>query len=207
MRSIKWEVLGQDILFPPNHDPIAENIDAGLFTWNGIFGANMVNDMTTAGLKGISQHYAFDNYWPGSTETCIWKNVISFLTEAASCQIATPVFVEKNELNVRGKGISEYKKGANFLDPWPGGWWGLEELVTYELESTYSILKTASKHKKEILKFRHELTAKEINKGRTQAPYYYIFPQEQKDRTELINLVNLLLEHGVRVFDLKKTSS
>jgi len=51
---------------PPNHDPIAENIDARLWNWSGIFGSNMMKDMTEAGLAGISQHYLFDDYWPGS---------------------------------------------------------------------------------------------------------------------------------------------
>ena len=31
---------------PPNHDPIAENIDAGIWNWNGIFGSNIITDLT-----------------------------------------------------------------------------------------------------------------------------------------------------------------
>ena len=53
---------GPRYFVPPNHDPIAENVDAELFIWGGIFGQNMINDMTSEGLKGISQHYIFDNY-------------------------------------------------------------------------------------------------------------------------------------------------
>jgi hypothetical protein len=63
---------------PPNHDPIAENIDAGIWNWMGLFGMNMIKDMTAAGQAGVAQHYLFDEYWPGSTGTCNWKNVISF---------------------------------------------------------------------------------------------------------------------------------
>jgi hypothetical protein len=47
---------GTRYFVPPNHDPIAENVDAGLWTWIGIFGQNMQNDMTNAGLAGVSQH-------------------------------------------------------------------------------------------------------------------------------------------------------
>ncbi|MCP5046959.1 MAG: hypothetical protein GY940_07285, partial [bacterium] len=135
---------------PPNHDPIAENIAAGIWNWVGIFGSNMIKDMTKKGLSGISQHYLFDDYWPGSTETCIWKNVIGFLTEAASSNYATPILVEANEIRVIGKGLSEYKKSINMPLPWPGGWWRLGDIVQYEIESTMSILKTASLHTRDI---------------------------------------------------------
>ncbi|MBE0655833.1 MAG: hypothetical protein IH594_18680, partial [Bacteroidales bacterium] len=69
---------------PPPHDPIAENVDAAVWNWIGIFGSNMMKDMTRDSLAGVAQHYLFDDYWPGSTETCIWKNVIGMLTECAS---------------------------------------------------------------------------------------------------------------------------
>jgi hypothetical protein len=187
---------------PPNHDPIAENIDAGIWNWAGLFGANMIKDMTAEGLAGVSQHYLFDDYWPGSTETCIWKSVIGFLTEGASARVASPIFIEANELEVDGKGLSEYKKSINMPLPWPGGWWRLGDLVEYELVSTLSIIKTASRYRREILHFRSDICRREVNKGKTQPPYYYIMPLRQHDRSELVHLVNLLHEHGVDVFCL-----
>ncbi len=70
---------GPRYFVPPIHDPIAENIEAGVWNWTGLFGANLIKHMTAEGLRGVSQHYIFDDYWPGSTETCIWKNVIGIL--------------------------------------------------------------------------------------------------------------------------------
>ncbi len=188
---------------PPNHDPIAENIDAGIWNWAGIFGANMMKDMTKDGLAGVSQHYLFDDYWPGSTETCIWKNVIGFLTEAASVKYATPIYIEQNELSGYGKGLSEYEKSINMPLPWDGGWWRLGDIVDYEISSTYSILKTASNHRADILKFRNELCRKEVKRGESSAPYFYVLPLTQHDRSELVSLVNLLHEHGVATYHLK----
>jgi len=128
---------------PPMHDPIAENVDAEVWNWTGIFGANMMTDMTKNGQAGVTNHYLFDDYWPGSTETCLWKNVVGMLTEAASAKMATPVFVEPTELRVSGKGLSEYKKSVNMPLPWEGGWWHLGDIVEYEIVSMFSILKTA----------------------------------------------------------------
>ena len=193
---------GTRYFVPPNHDPIAENVPAGIFHWAGVFGQHMATDMTAQGLAGVSQHYIFDDYWPGSTETCIWKNVIGFLTEAASCQTATPIYIEPTELSVGGKGLSEYKKSINMLLPWEGGWWRLGDIVEYELSSTMSILKTASLYREDILAFRNRMCREQVELGRTQAPYYYIMPQSQHDQGELVNLVNLMKEHGVEVYAL-----
>ncbi len=193
---------GPRYFVPPNHDPIAENIPAGIFHWGGIFGQHMATDMTADGLAGVSQHTMFDDYWPGSTETCIWKNVIGFLTEAASAQTATPIFIEPSELSVRGKGLSEYKKSINMLQPWEGGWWRLGDIVDYEISSTMSIIKTASLYREDILAFRNRMCIEQVEKGRSEAPYYYIMPENQHDKGELVNLVNLMKEHGVKVYTL-----
>ena len=193
---------GTRYFVPPNHDPIAENVPAGIFHWGGVFGQHMATDMSSDGLTGVSQHYIFDNYWPGSTETCIWKNVIGFLTEAASVQTATPVYIEPTELSVGGKGLSEYKKSVNMLEPWEGGWWRLSDIVEYEFSSTMSILKTASLYREDILDFRNRMCREQVDLGRTEAPYYYIMPREQHDQGELVNLVNLMKEHGVEVYAL-----
>lgn len=185
---------------PPSHDPIAENVEAGVWTWIATFGAAMARDMHQDGLNGIAQHWAFDDYWPGSTETCIWKNVVGLLTENATPRGASPIFVEPTELDAGDKGLGEYKKSVNFLDPWPGGWWRLGDAVRYELSSFRSLLRTAAAHREELLRFRNDLCRREVERGRTQAPYYFVLPPTQRDRGEWVRLVNLLLEHGVQVF-------
>jgi hypothetical protein len=194
---------GTRYFVPPNHDPIAENVPAGVFHWAGVFGQHMATDMTAAGLAGVSQHFLFDDYWPGSTETCIWKNVIGFLTEAASVQTATPIYIEPTELQVDGKGLSEYKKSTNMLLPWEGGWWRLGDIVEYEVVSTMSIIKTASLYREDILDFRNRMCREQVALGKSSAPYYYILPGSQHDPGELVNLVNLMMEHGVEVYVLK----
>ena len=202
----KHQMGGSSVRYfvPPNHDPIAENVDEGLWNWTGIFGTNMIKDLTKAGCSGVAQQYEFDNYWPGSTQTCLWKNVSAMLTEAASCNYASPVYIEPMELTVSGKGLAEYKKSTNMPLPWPGGWWHLSDIVKLELVSTNSILSTCSANKEEILKFRNHLCKKEVAKGKTEAPYYYIMPVEQHDRSEWIDLARLLTEHGINVYKLGK---
>ena len=189
---------------PPNHDPIADNIDEGLWNWTGIFGSNMIKDLTREGCSGVAQQYEFDNYWPGSTQTCLWKNVSAMLTEAASCNLASPVYIEPEELSASGKGLAEYKKSTNMPLPWPGGWWHLSDIIKLEIVSTNSLLNSFSMSKEEILKFRNDLCKKEVAKGKSEAPYYYILPVEQHDKSEWTDLARLLTEHGINVYKLQK---
>jgi hypothetical protein len=186
---------------PPSTDPIAENVDAELWAWTSIFGTNMLRDLTSVGLAGVGQKTIYDDYWPGSTETCIWKNVIGMLTEAASVRDASPVYIEPNELQV-GKGLSEYEKSINFPLPWEGGWWHLGDIVKLEIESTLSTIKTSSILKNDILRYRNEVCKREVEKGKTEPPYYYVVPQQQVDQSELIALVELMKEHGIETFQL-----
>lgn len=191
---------GPRFFVPPSNDPIAEVVDEGLWSWISLFGTNMVKDMNHAGLYGVTQQYLFDEYWLGSTETHIWKNVIGFLTEAASAYIVSPMYVEENELRAGGKGLADYKKSIRMTNPWPGGWWRIKDLIDLEYYSTMSMIKTCSLYKKEILQFRNDICRKEVELGKTQAPIYYILPQKQHDRGEFVNLVNLLMEHGIFVY-------
>jgi hypothetical protein len=189
---------------PPSHDPVSENVDAELWNWTWIFGSGMAKDMINAGLKGVSQEYLFDMYWPGSTETCIWKNVIGLLTECASAGVATPIYTEFNELAVIGKGLGDYKKSINMTEPWTGGWWKLSDIVNYEIVSTLSLMKTSSQNRKELLAFRNDICKREVNLGKNKPPFYYMLPLVQHDVSELVSLINLLNEHGVKVYRLKE---
>ncbi len=190
---------GPRYFVPRYHDPIAENIDGGLWTWSDVFGSAMAREIGASGLTGVASNWTFDEYWPGATTTSHWKGVISILTEAASARIATPVFVEKNERRVRGKGLSEYKKSVNMPSPWPGGWWRLGDIVQYELASWRGALKTASTMRDEILTSRNDLCRAEVERGRTEPPYHYVIPATQHDPSERDHLVELLVEHGVEV--------
>jgi len=135
---------------PPMADPIAPNVNEAIWNWSWVFGSAMAKDMSAAGCAGVAQHYLFDDYWPGSTATAEWKNMVGMLTEAASVRGATPVYIEKNELKVIGKGLGENKKSINMPLPWEGGWWKLSDIVRYEMQSTWSLLRTASTNRQQL---------------------------------------------------------
>ncbi len=195
---------GPRFFISPPHDPIAENVDAGVWNWMRVFGSRAIHEMTDAGMPGVSVNYLFDDYWPGATTTSIWKGVIGMLSEAASVNIASPIYVEPNEIRPGGKGLSENSISINLPTPWEGGWWRLSDILRYEKENTLSNLYTGAIYKNEILHYRNEVSQKEILRGKQQAPFYYILPHQQADVSEWVNLINLLHEHGIAIYSLTK---
>ena len=195
---------GPRYFVPPTHDPISENIDEELWNWMWTYGSNLSKDMTSKGLTGVSQHYLFDDYWPGSTETALWKNVIALLTECASVHYASPLYIEPNELKVEGKGLSEYKKSINMPVPWEGGWWHLSDIVKYEVASSLSMLKTSAIHKEDILTLQNKMCVQETEKGKSVPPFYYIFSSNQHDMSELVALLELMHKHNIHVYILNE---
>jgi hypothetical protein len=186
----------------PPHDPIAENVDAGIWNWMRIYGSRALTEMTDAGLASVSVNYLFDDYWPGATTTSIWKGIVGMLSEAAGVNTASPIYVEPNELRPIGKGLSEYAISINMPRPWEGGWWRLSDILRYELENTLSYLHTSALHQKEILTFRNELSRREIRRGKEEAPFFYVLPQQQHDLSEMLELLSLLDRHGVKSYRL-----
>lgn len=193
---------GARFFVSPPHDPIAENVDSEVWNWGRIFGARAMKEMTDKGLEGITVNYLFDDYWPGHTSTSKWKGVVGMLSEGASANLASPIYIEKNEIRFGGKGISENEISINMPQPWNGGWWGISDLIKYELENTYSYLHTSAIYREELLRFKYNVTLREIERGLNEAPHYFILPRQQHDQSEWVGIVNLLKEHGISVYQL-----
>ncbi len=83
--------------------------------------------------------------------------------------------------------------------PWKGGWWRLGDIVRYELASHRSLLATAAARKSGILESRNRLCTDEVERGRTEPPFYFVLPPKQHDRGALPDLVALLREHGIEM--------
>jgi hypothetical protein len=198
---------GPRFFISPPSDPIAENVDAGIWNWMRVYGSRTLTEMTNAGLASVSVNYLFDDYWPGATTTSIWKGVIGMLSEAASVGIATPIYVEPNELRTIGKGLGEYAISINLPKPWEGGWWRLSDILRYEMENTYSYLHTSAIHRMEILQYRNDVSRREILRGKQVAPFYFILPHQQHDQSELVAIINLLDKHGVKSYNLTEDAT
>src|SRR4030042_4933914 len=98
-------------------------------------------------MSGIENRRRCTGWYIGACDDTPWlHNVAGILSEAASVRIATPIFIKPNEIR-----DDHYSKMLDFVDPWPGGWWRLRDIVEYELVLTNSRVKTAALNREDIL--------------------------------------------------------
>ena len=194
---------GARMFVPPFKDPLNRNLEPLLLRETDIIGGFMALKLQENNKKGVAGSYGFDAYWPGGSKNTAWyKNVVGVLTEMASAKVASPIYVEPNELRVSSKGLPEYKAQVNFPDPWTGGWWRLKDIIDYERTAVNALLEVAAKNRNAFLTNYYKLGLTNVEKGKTRAPYGYIIPLEQWDTPAAYTFLQKMEEHGVRIYRL-----
>ncbi len=204
----QMEMAGPRIFVPPYAEPFSPNVPP-LVEWGAnLVGAGMALALESHGKSGVIYGYAFDAYWPGGTRsTPWWKNTVGILTETASARVASPVFVDPGELTGGRKGLPEYRPRTNFPHPWPGGWWRLRDVVDYELLASDAALETAALHRRDFLANRAAMARDAVARGRSTAPYGYVFPPGQHDPGAANRLVDLLRDNGLQGYRIARAGS
>jgi hypothetical protein len=194
---------GPRMFVPPFKDPMNSNLDPILLKETDLVGVSMALKLQQSGKSGVASGYAFDAYWPGGTKNTSWfKNVAGILTELASVDIASPVFIEENELRVRSKGLPEYKAQVNFPNPWRGGWWRFQDLIDYEMIALDALLETSAFYSKTFLANFYQVGLRAVNRGKN-SPYGYHIPQDQWDVSAAMRFLKKFKLNGVRIYKLE----
>ena len=190
---------GVRFFFPPYKDPINPNIDPWLLREVNLMGTEVARELTRAGKKGVASSAIFDSWYMSANRACpLRHNVMSFLSEAASANYASPIFITPKDLkNLRG--LKGNFVQSSLLQPWRGGWWHLRDIIEYELITATTMLKRIAEKKVYYLKNFYILSKRQIEKGTKEPPYAYIIPAFQKDTASLKQLIMVLLRQGVRV--------
>jgi Zinc carboxypeptidase len=191
---------GPRMFVPPQTNPLAPEVHSLIFRQADLLGTVMSMRLEEAGKLGVGHDMIFDSYWPGGTRnTAWWKNITGLLTEVASANIASPLYIDPGELRGGTKGLPEYDRRSNFPSPWPGGWWRLRDIVEYELVATRAFLEAAALYRGSLLWNVYRMARESIERGSSEPPYAFIVPVDQHDPVAAALLVDLLLRHGVRV--------
>jgi len=192
---------GPRMFVPPFKDPINENLDPLLLRETDVIGSFMALKLQEKGKKGVASGYAFDAYWPGGSKNTAWfKNVVGILTEMASVGIATPLYIDPNELRVASKGLPEYKKQVNFPDPWEGGWWRIGDIIDYEKIAAEALAEVVSHNRRSFLTNFMVSGRKSIRKGEKGPVYGYMVPGRQHDISSVLAFLRRMSEGGVRIY-------
>lgn len=191
---------GPRLFLPPFDDPISPSVHPLVYTQLGAAGQQVVNDLTALGHQGIATSTIFTAEWPGSVRsTGFWHNMLGILSEVASARIATPLYFPPGSLSGAGRGLPEYEQRANFLAPWPGGWWRLRNIVDLELDLSWAFFDWAAQHTEDLLFNFWAMNRDAVERGRAEAPYGFVVSAKQHDRTAIKRMTEILLAGGIEM--------
>jgi Zinc carboxypeptidase len=187
------------IYLPPYAEPIRPEADPLVWREMAWYGAQMAYKMDEADLPGAIGaaiysgwgHFGFHWITP-------FHNIAGMLTESASARLATPLYVQPDQL--RGsRQFPEYEEQTTFPNPWPGGWWRVRDIVDRQIIATFSPLELAAQNRKTVLRNAYNKASRQTQRGLEGEVKAFVIPAEQHDPLTMWKMVNKLLGQGVTV--------
>jgi hypothetical protein len=160
----------------------------------------MAYDLQKNGFKGVVQGRSYTGWWIGACDDTSWlHNTSGLLSEMASVRGATPIYIAPTEVP---KDYAE--RHMDFIDPWPGGWWRLRDLVDYELTLSKSLVKTAALYKEDFLYNAYLMSKLSVEKVEKGQPYAFVIPAVQRDYATTLKMLDILKFGGVEIHQAKE---
>lgn len=188
---------------PPFVDPADPAIHPLVFSGINLVGANMAYDLQKKGLQGVAQarNYASAWYKGALTNIGMVHNIVTVFTEVASIKVAAPVYIDSTEIHggVPDQWGDLSTMSLTYLDPWPGGWWRLRDIVDYELSTSFSLVETAFHHKEDWLYNSYKMGRDAIEAGKKGDPFAFIILEEQTDYPTTLRMLDILMFGGAEI--------
>jgi len=203
--QIYWDVHQQGssrerMFVPPFRDPLNPNLDPGVIAGIDQLGTRALFDMTREGLTGVSTGVTYDMWWNGGNRNVpVRHNVIGLLTEAASVNLASPVFLSRGDLNSPRGVDGDYEPSNRFPAPWPGGWWRIRDIIDYEHSFARSLLGSVAREPRLWLENSLDAAERAIERGASDVPRAWILPADNADVAAMRRLCDALMQAGVEL--------
>lgn len=179
---------GARMFVPPWVDPIDPNIDPLIVQQVNAFGTAMASDLTAAGKTGVLVNGIYDYFSPARHYQS-YHGALRLLSESAGAKFASPITVTPDQLETSGRNYNSTRASWNFLEPWPGGRWGLPDIVDYQLIAFESVLYTAALRRRDLLHNFYKIGRRVVGRGRGRA---FLVPTEQHDPHAAFRLLRTL---------------
>ncbi len=203
--QIYWDVhqqgsFAERMFVPPFRDPLDPNLDASVMGAIDLLGTRAALDMTSQGLKGVASGVSFDMWWHGGNRNVpVRHNMIGLLTEAASANLASPLWVAPDKLRAPS-GLARYAPSNRFRLPWPGGWWRVRDIVDYELAFANSLLSGVAREPQLFTRTVLEAAQRTCALGKDSgSPAAWVIPAENRDTNAVMRVCEALLRTGVEL--------
>ena len=202
--QIYWDVHQQGssrerLFVPPFRDPLNPNLDPAIISAISSLGMRAVLDLTREGYSGVSTGVSYDMWWNGGNRNVpVRHNMIGLLTEAASVNIASPIWFAPDSLRPP-RGLPDYAPSHRFPWPWPGGWWRLRNIIDYEIAFGRSLLRSLSREPELWLRNAMDVAERTARLDALDAPRAWIIPSDNPDVGASQRLAEILLLSGVEL--------
>ncbi len=201
--QVYWDVhqqgsSGERLFVPPYRDPLNPNLDPNIITGIDALASRALLDLTREGFSGVSTGVSYDMWWNGGNRNVpVRHNIIGILTEAASANLASPVFLPINRLS--GPVQREYAPSNQFPMPWPGGWWRIRDIIDYEMAFGRSLVGSLSREPSLWLRNAADAARRAVAAAEEGAPRAWIIPSDNRDPDAVARFVDVLLATGVEI--------
>jgi hypothetical protein len=185
---------GARLFLPPYLDPWEPNVDPALRAAAGALGSAVQARLVAEGKTGVVTQAIFDAWTPARAYPHTHGGV-RILSETASAELASPLVLTAGELQP-GLGYDPRAPSWNFPAPWPGGTWGLRDIVDYQLAASLALLDQAARNRESWLR-----TFLGVNRRASarRSPAAFVFPSETADPLAVARLLRVLRTGGVEV--------
>ena len=189
------------IFVPPYMDPVEPNIDPILTAGTTSLGSAMSWRLIADGLTGVATNASYDQ-WSPARQYSLNHRGVRILTETASARLATPIELPFDRLGT-ARGYDAKVTSWNFPVVWPGGRWGIGDIVRYQTAASWAMLVEAARDRDGWLRSYAELGDRALAElppwGRDPWPSAFIIPKAQADTQALQRLVWTLQRGQVEV--------
>ena len=189
------------IWLPPFSEPVGTDAPYLMSREVNMMGMAIAKGLEERGQVGATHMgTAFDAWYPGYVDYAPnFKNIAAFWTETALHQYATP---HEYKIDDFPQAMRDLRPRSLYSSPWRPGWWHLRDAVDYMETASLSVLEFAAKYKDSLLFDRYKAGHDQIARGRQEAPFAYLVPQDQRDPVAAVELLRRLAFGGVRVWQL-----
>ena len=191
---------GARMYTPPYSDPIRPYADPLMWRELSWYGAHIAYKLEEAGKAGIinaAQYPGWGHFgWHWITP---FHNIAGMLTESASAQLATPVYVDPDQLSGGARQLPEYEAQSTMPNPWPGGWWHVRDIVEMQKIAAWALQDMAARNRKTVLRNQYLKATRQTERGATASTNAFVIPSTQHDPLTTVKMINTLMLSDVEI--------
>ncbi|NOY38656.1 MAG: peptidase M14 family protein [Chlorobi bacterium] len=191
---------GARFYVPPYCDPIRPWADPLVWREMSWYGAHIAYKLQEKGYQGVlnaAQYSGWGHFgWHWITP---FHNIAGMLTESAGAKLATPIYIQPEQLKAGVRMFPAYEAQSTFPDPWQGGWWHVRDIVNQQKVAAMALLDMAARNRETVLETAYLKARNQTEKGAEGDVKALIIPADQHDYLTAVKMVNILLRSGIKI--------